>query len=144
MKTRQYMIEFIKKQKVSFIASVDEEGFPNIKAMFMPRKIEGNCFYFTTIICKTDFRRRSGGCGLFSIPEPERLIHRLCVLCVWLYLYIRFSISFDILQIKSSNVMVSVFAVSLLRIETVPSSTSFWPIMTIYDTRSTNCASLII
>ena len=48
MKTREQMIEFIKKQKVSFIASVDEEGFPNIKAMFVPRKIEGNCFYFTT------------------------------------------------------------------------------------------------
>ena len=48
MKTRKYAIEFIKKQKVSFIASVDEECFPNIKAMFVPRKIEGNCFYFTT------------------------------------------------------------------------------------------------
>ena len=48
MKTREHIIEFIKKQKVSFIASVDEEGFPNIKAMFIPRKIEGNCFYFTT------------------------------------------------------------------------------------------------
>ncbi len=48
MKTREYIIEFIKKQKVSFIASVDEEGFPNIKAMFVPRKIEENCFYFTT------------------------------------------------------------------------------------------------
>lgn len=48
MKTREHIIEFIKKQKVSFIASVDEEGFPNIKAMFVPRKIEENCFYFTT------------------------------------------------------------------------------------------------
>ena len=48
MKTRKYAIEFIKKQKVSFIASVDEECFPNIKAMFVPRKIEGNCFYFST------------------------------------------------------------------------------------------------
>lgn len=48
MKTRKHIIEFIKKQKVSFIASVDEEGFPNIKAMFAPRKIEGNCFYFST------------------------------------------------------------------------------------------------
>lgn len=48
MKTREHIIEFIKKQKVSFIASVDEEGFPNIKAMFVPRKIEGNCFYFST------------------------------------------------------------------------------------------------
>ena len=48
MKTREHIIEFIKKQKISFIASVDEDGFPNIKAMFVPRKIEGNCFYFTT------------------------------------------------------------------------------------------------
>ncbi len=48
MKTREHMIAFIKKQKVSLIASVDEEGFPNIKAMFVPRKIEGNCFYFST------------------------------------------------------------------------------------------------
>lgn len=28
MKTREHMIAFIKKQKVSLIASVDEEGFP--------------------------------------------------------------------------------------------------------------------
>lgn len=48
MKTRKQIMEFIKKQKVSFIASVDEEGYPNIKAMFVPRKIEGNCFYFST------------------------------------------------------------------------------------------------
>ena len=48
MKTREYIIEFIQKQKVAFIASIDEEGFPNMKAMFAPRKIEGNCFYFTT------------------------------------------------------------------------------------------------
>lgn len=48
MKTRDYIIKFIKKQKVSFIASVDEDGFPNVKAMFVPRKIEGNCFYFST------------------------------------------------------------------------------------------------
>lgn len=33
---------------MAFIASVDEEGFPNIKAMFVPRKIVGNRFYFTT------------------------------------------------------------------------------------------------
>lgn len=48
MITRKHIIEFIKKQKVAFIASVDEEGFPNIKAMLVPRKIEGNCFYFST------------------------------------------------------------------------------------------------
>ncbi len=48
MKTREQIIEFIQKQKVAFISSVDEDGFPNMKAMFAPRKIEGNCFYFST------------------------------------------------------------------------------------------------
>lgn len=48
MKTKEQILEFIQKQKVAFIASVDENGFPNIKAMFTPRKIDGNCFYFST------------------------------------------------------------------------------------------------
>lgn len=48
MKTREQIMEFIRKQKVAFIASVDEEGFPNMKAMNAPRKCEGNCFYFST------------------------------------------------------------------------------------------------
>lgn len=48
MKTKEQIFEFIKKQKVSFIASVDSNGFPNMKAMLPPRKIDGNCFYFTT------------------------------------------------------------------------------------------------
>ncbi|TQI67941.1 pyridoxamine 5'-phosphate oxidase family protein [Clostridium sp. KNHs216] len=48
MKTKDQILEFIGKQKVAFIASVDEDGFPNIKAMLMPRKIEENLFYFTT------------------------------------------------------------------------------------------------
>ena len=46
--TKEYLMEFIQKQKVSFIASVDEDGFPNIKAMFLPRKIEENCFYYSS------------------------------------------------------------------------------------------------
>lgn len=41
-------LEFIKSQKTAFIASVDSDGFPNVKAMLAPRKIENNCFYFTT------------------------------------------------------------------------------------------------
>ena len=48
MITGEYITAFIKKQKTVFIGSVDEDGFPNIKAMFTPRKIEGNCFYFST------------------------------------------------------------------------------------------------
>ncbi len=41
--------KLIDKQKVAFIASVDAEGFPNMKAMLAPRKREGiRIFYFTT------------------------------------------------------------------------------------------------
>ena len=40
---------FIDKQKVSFIASVDEDGFPNVKAMLRPRKHAGlKEFWFST------------------------------------------------------------------------------------------------
>ena len=48
MITKEHVYEFIKKQKTVFIASVDEDGFPNMKAMFTPRKIEGDSFYFST------------------------------------------------------------------------------------------------
>lgn len=48
MRTKEQIYGFIQKQKVAFIASIDEDGFPNMKAMFVPRKIEGNRFYFTT------------------------------------------------------------------------------------------------
>lgn len=40
---------FIRKQKVAFIGSVDEEGFPNVKAMLRPRRIVGlRQFCFST------------------------------------------------------------------------------------------------
>lgn len=48
MMIKEKIFEFIQKQKVAFIASVDDEGFPTIKAMLAPRKVEGNCFYFST------------------------------------------------------------------------------------------------
>ncbi len=48
MITRERMITFIQKQKTAFLASVDKDGFPNLKAMYSPRKIEGDCFYFST------------------------------------------------------------------------------------------------
>jgi general stress protein 26 len=39
----------IDRQSVSFISSVDDQGFPNTKAMLPPRKREGiRTFYFTT------------------------------------------------------------------------------------------------
>lgn len=41
--------KFITKQRVSFICSIDEEKYPNVKAMLKPRKIVGlKEFYFST------------------------------------------------------------------------------------------------
>ena len=40
MKTKEQLIEFIQKQKVALIASVDEEGFPNMKAKFFQLNME--------------------------------------------------------------------------------------------------------
>ncbi|MCI8622016.1 MAG: pyridoxamine 5'-phosphate oxidase family protein [Clostridia bacterium] len=41
--------EFIDKQKVSFICSIDNENYPNVKAMLKPRKRNGlKEFYFST------------------------------------------------------------------------------------------------
>jgi general stress protein 26 len=41
--------KLIDNQKVSFLSSVDQDGFPNTKAMLPPRKREGiRVFYFTT------------------------------------------------------------------------------------------------
>lgn len=42
------IFNFIKKRKTAFIASVDEQGGPVVRAMIAPRKIEGNEIYFTT------------------------------------------------------------------------------------------------
>ncbi len=41
--------KFIDRQRVSFICSVDSEGFPNVRAMLKPRKrISLRKFYFST------------------------------------------------------------------------------------------------
>ncbi|MCH5142093.1 MAG: pyridoxamine 5'-phosphate oxidase family protein [Clostridiales bacterium] len=42
------MFEFITEQKTAFIASVNGQGYPVIRAMLAPRKIDGNDIYFTT------------------------------------------------------------------------------------------------
>lgn len=46
--TRQEIFDFIDAQKTAFIASVDEDGFPNLKAMLAPRERDGVTLYFTT------------------------------------------------------------------------------------------------
>lgn len=43
------IFSFIRRQRVAFICSVDEEGYPNVKAMLRPRRIDGlRQFYFST------------------------------------------------------------------------------------------------
>ena len=43
------LANFIRKQKVAFLSSVDEAGYPNVKAMLKPRKMDGlRQFYFST------------------------------------------------------------------------------------------------
>ena len=48
MKTKSELYDFIRQQEVLYAASVDGEGYPNIKAMFVPRRIEGNSLYLST------------------------------------------------------------------------------------------------
>ena len=48
-KIEKEILNVIKKTKTSFIATVDEGGFPNMRAMLVPRKIIGlKEFWFTT------------------------------------------------------------------------------------------------
>lgn len=42
------LLKFIAKQKTAFISSIDEEGYPIIRAMLAPRIIEENDIYFST------------------------------------------------------------------------------------------------
>lgn len=42
------IFKFISKRKTAFIASVDEQGHPVMRAMLAPRKIQNDEIYFTT------------------------------------------------------------------------------------------------
>lgn len=46
--TKQEIIKFIKARKTAFIGSVDQNGYPVIRAMLSPRVIDGNDIYFST------------------------------------------------------------------------------------------------
>lgn len=46
--TKEKIFRFISKQKTAFIASVTASGYPAVRAMLAPRKIDGNDIYFTT------------------------------------------------------------------------------------------------
>ncbi len=41
-------MQFISKQKTAFVGSVNEQGYPVMRAMFAPRKIDGDEIYFST------------------------------------------------------------------------------------------------
>ena len=45
---REKLFQFISEQKTAFIASVNEQGYPVVRAMLAPRKTEGNDIYFST------------------------------------------------------------------------------------------------
>lgn len=57
------------KQRTAFIGSIDQDGFPNIKAMLQPRKREGiRTFYFTTNTSSlrvSQFRQNKRACIYF-------------------------------------------------------------------------------
>ncbi|WP_297731491.1 pyridoxamine 5'-phosphate oxidase family protein, partial [Helicobacter ganmani] len=45
---KEQAFAFITEQKTAFLGSINENGFPMIRAMLAPRKIEENQIYFTT------------------------------------------------------------------------------------------------
>lgn len=45
---KSQIFQFISEQKTAFIASVDGQGYPVIRAMLAPRKIADNEIYFST------------------------------------------------------------------------------------------------
>ena len=45
---RSEIFGFVAKQKTAMLASIDGEGYPIVRAMLAPRKIEGNEIYFST------------------------------------------------------------------------------------------------
>jgi len=59
----------IEKQSVSFVGSIDGDGFPNMKAMLMPRKREGiKEFWFSTNTSSmrvTQYRENPKACIYF-------------------------------------------------------------------------------
>lgn len=42
------ILKFVSEQKTAFIGSVNDEGYPVIRAMLAPRVIKGNDIYFST------------------------------------------------------------------------------------------------
>lgn len=45
---KDQLFQFISEQKTAFIASVNAQGYPVVRAMLAPRVIDGNDIYFST------------------------------------------------------------------------------------------------
>ena len=77
--------KFIDKQNVSFICSIDENNYPNMKAMLKPRKRNGlKEFYFSTntseysYAMKSQFRNignQMSGTGNHQLLSASLLAH---------------------------------------------------------------------
>lgn len=62
------LIKFISKRKTAFISSINEQGYPVVRAMLAPRKISDNEIYFTTNTSSKkieQFRKNPVGCAYF-------------------------------------------------------------------------------
>ena len=45
---KSQIFQFISEQKTAFVASVNEQGYPVIRDLLAPRKLDGNEIYFST------------------------------------------------------------------------------------------------
>ena len=54
---KSQIFQFISEQKTAFVASVNEQGYPVIRAMLAPRKIDGNEIYFSTNTSSTKIKQ---------------------------------------------------------------------------------------
>ena len=46
--TKEEILQFVSEQKTAFIASVDENGYPVVRAMLAPRIVDESGIYFST------------------------------------------------------------------------------------------------
>lgn len=66
--TKQGILEFISRQRTSFISSVDENGYPATRALIQPVLIDGDDIYFATYTSSrkvAHYRRNPKACVYF-------------------------------------------------------------------------------
>lgn len=72
----QFVVDLFEGQNLSFIGSIDEDGFPQIRAMLRPRKREGiKTIYFSTNTPTNKvrhFRNNEKACVYFCAPAAFR------------------------------------------------------------------------